>query len=81
MTHGLPVITSPMGAGSIVRDEVDGVVIPSYDAEAWIPTLRRFAHNAELRNAYDSAARKRAQEFEWSKVAARRAELMLQRLG
>jgi glycosyltransferase involved in cell wall biosynthesis len=81
MAHGLPVVTSPMGAGAIVRNGVDGVVIPPHDTDAWVEALRRFARSPELRSEFGAAARLRAEEFTWDKVAKRRADAMVRRFG
>ena len=80
MAHGMAVITSPMGAGSILRDGIDGLVIPPHDTDAWVAALRTLAGSAELRAAYGSAARARADDFTWEKVAMRRADEILKRV-
>jgi len=48
MAHGLPVLTSPMGAGSIVRDGIDGIIVSPDDGDAWVEALRKLAHSPEL---------------------------------
>ena len=80
MAHGLPILTSPMGAGGIGRDGIDGIVISPYDDDAWVEALRKLADNAELRSQFGTSARKRAEEFTWEKVADRRAEFIIGRL-
>lgn len=80
MAHGLPVLASPMAAGAVVRNAVDGLVIPPHDTEAWIAALRMLAGSADLRARYGTAGKIRADEFTWKKVAARRADTILQRL-
>lgn len=69
---GLPVITSPMGAGRIVRHGAEGLVLDPYDGDAWIAALRELAANREMRHAMGAAAADRANEFIWSKVADER---------
>jgi len=81
MAHGLTVIVSPMGAGAIVRNEIDGVILPPHDTDAWVDALRRFAGSGELRRRFGAAAQARAAEFTWDKVAKKRADTMLGRLG
>ena len=68
----LPVITTPMGAGRIVRHDVEGQVIDPYDAHGWIATLRHVAEDRELRQRMSRAACERAQSFTWPLVAERR---------
>jgi len=80
MAHGLPVLTSPMGAGSIARDGIDGIVISPYEDDGWVEALRKLADDQLLRLQFGAAARQRAEEFSWEKVAARRAALMIERL-
>ena len=81
MAHGLPILGSPMGAGGIVRDGVDGLVIPPYDEAAWVEALQRLASSAELREQMGNSARQRAGELTWDKVAVKRAALMLEKLN
>ena len=76
MGCGLPVITSPIGAGP-ARDGVDGFVIDPHDIDGWASALRRLAVDAELRQRMGEAARERAREFTWQKVARRRREALL----
>lgn len=65
MANGLPVLTSPMGAGSIVRDGKDGIIVSPYDEEALVTGLQQLAGCAELRLWMSDSARDRAQEFRW----------------
>ena len=78
--NGLPVLTSPMGAGGIVRDGKDGIIVSPYDEEALVRGLQQLAGCAKLRLRMSDSARDRVQEFTWEKVARRRAELVLERL-
>lgn len=81
MAHGLPVLASPMGAGGIVRDGVDGFVIPAEAEDRWVETLVTLATDQELRQQMGESARQQAYEYTWDKVAARRANLMLNALN
>ncbi|WP_128945247.1 glycosyltransferase family 4 protein [Bradyrhizobium zhanjiangense] len=78
---GLPVITTSMGAGRIVRNEREGLVLDPYDAVGWIAAIRRLAEDTELRQRMSVAALEHAQRFTWSAVASRRREQMIGRLG
>jgi glycosyltransferase involved in cell wall biosynthesis len=80
MANGLPVLTSPMGAGGVARDGKDGIIVSPYDREALVTGLQQLAGCADLRLRMSDSARERAQEFTWEKVARRRAELVLERL-
>ncbi|MBO3462583.1 glycosyltransferase family 4 protein [Aetokthonos hydrillicola] len=79
MAHGLAVIVSPMGAGGIARDGIDGLVISPYEEDAWVEALRNVA-DLNLCRRFGNAARLRAEEFTWEKVADRRGKLMIARL-
>lgn len=74
---GLPVITTPMGAGRIVRQDIEGVVLDPYDAPAWIATFESFAGDADLRMRMGAAAKARASLFCWDVVAERRKQQIL----
>ncbi|MEG4317839.1 MULTISPECIES: glycosyltransferase family 4 protein [unclassified Microcoleus] len=80
MAHGLPVLTSPMGAGGIVRDGTDGIVADPYDSEALVESLRKLALSPELRAQMGYSARQQAEEFTWEKVARRRKDLVQEKL-
>jgi glycosyltransferase involved in cell wall biosynthesis len=76
MGVGLPLLTSPMGAGCIVRHDKEGLVVDPHSGEHLIAALRRMAGDADLRRALGEAGRARALEFTWEKVAARRYALI-----
>lgn len=80
MAHGLPIVTSPMGAGAGVRDDVEGMILDPYAQDAWVEALRALARTPELLGRFGAAARRRAQEFTWEKVAARRGSALVSRL-
>jgi glycosyltransferase involved in cell wall biosynthesis len=80
MANGLPILTSPMGGGDVVRDGRDGIIISPYDEEALVTGLQQLASCAELRRQMGESARSRVQEFTWEKVARRRAKLALEKL-
>jgi glycosyltransferase involved in cell wall biosynthesis len=70
-----------MGAGGVVRDGIDGMIVSPYDEDAWVEALRKLAHSPDLRAKFGVSARKRAKEFTWEKVAQRRAALVQQKLN
>lgn len=80
MAHGLPMLVSPMGAGGIVRDGLDGIVLDAYDEDAWVESLRKLAASYDLRALFGNSGRKWIQEFTWEKVAQRRKAYLLERL-
>jgi len=76
MAHGIPPLVTAMGAGAIVRDGVDGVVLPDLDIDAWAAAMTEIAENREKRAEMGRKARERATQFTWKEVAAQRASLL-----
>jgi N-acetylglucosaminyl-diphospho-decaprenol L-rhamnosyltransferase len=74
----LPVITTPMGAGRIVRHGAEGYVLDPYDREGWVGAMRALAEDKERRVAMGAAARSRAEMFRWELVAERRKTQILE---
>jgi glycosyltransferase involved in cell wall biosynthesis len=74
MACGLPVIVTANGPGDVVRDGIDGYVIPTRDPEAIAERLERLHRDPALREEMGRNAARRAAEFGWSaytdKVAA-----------
>jgi phosphatidylinositol alpha-mannosyltransferase len=66
-----PVIASDIpGYRDVVRDGVDGLLVPAGDALALAEALRRLALDANQRACMSLAARERAERFAWPCVAA-----------
>ena len=61
---GLPSVVTP-GAGSVVRDGVDGFVVPPADVEALAERMERLGADPALRESMAVAARLRAEAFDW----------------
>ncbi|MGC8785924.1 MAG: glycosyltransferase family 4 protein [Anaerolineae bacterium] len=72
---GLPVVTTP-NAGSVVRDGVEGFIIPIRDVEALANALGRLRTDERWRLEMGRAARKRAEEFTWEKYGDRFANTL-----
>lgn len=64
MASGLPVITT-RNAGSVVRDGVDGFLVPVRDPDAIRDRLRLLYENPERVRQMGIAARERIAEFSW----------------
>ena len=62
LAHGLPVIATP-NTGSVVRDGVDGFIVPIRDAEAIAERIERLAGDSELLAAMSKGALERASEY------------------
>lgn len=66
MACGLPVITTPNGPGDLVRDGIDGFIVPPRDVDAIVEKLEYFRANPEQCEIMGRNARERALTFTWS---------------
>lgn len=66
MAAGLPVITTH-NAGSVVRDGMDGFIVPIRDADAIAAGIERLRSDPEKRAAMAQSARARAEQFTWAR--------------
>jgi phosphatidylinositol alpha-mannosyltransferase len=68
---GTPVVASDIaGYRDVVRDRVDGVLVPRGDAQALAETLRDLWDEPERRLAMGVAAAEHVERFAWPRVAA-----------
>ncbi len=70
MACGVPVITTP-NCGSVVRDNIDGFVVPIRDGEVLANRIQELLENRALRNRMGASARKRARDYTWSRYGDR----------
>ena len=75
---GLPVLTTPMGQGRIISDNVTGAVCAPGDVEAWSEKLAELANDPELRERLGRAARQSAENFTWAKVGEARGQQIVE---
>lgn len=75
LASGLPVITTP-NSGSVVRDGIDGFIVPPRDVDALRERIERLIRDRDLRQAMSLNARKRAEEYSWGKYHERLAALV-----
>jgi len=66
MAAGLPVITTP-NAGSLVRDSIDGYIIPIRDSEALAERLEFFYKYPSQAQAMGESGRERISAFTWER--------------
>jgi len=72
MAAGVPVVASDIeGYREVVRDGVDGLLVPPNDPNALAAAIRRVLSEPELAAALKAAGRSRAQAFSWQSVAPR----------
>lgn len=64
LASGLPCIVTHE-AGSIVRDGIEGFVVPSHDVDTLKDRIRRLYDHPALRQQMGTAARQRAETFTW----------------
>jgi len=79
LAAGLPVITTP-NAGSVVRDGVDGFIVPIRDAEAIAEKLDLLAKDRDLLAAMSANAVARSREFTLAKYSERLVATLTRRL-
>lgn len=77
MACGLPVIVTPNGPGDIVRDGIDGFVVPARDEDAICDRLERLYRNRELRVEMGRNAAARASEYSWAAYADRAIRFLM----
>lgn len=75
MAHGAVPLVSEMGAGAVVQDQENGLIIP-LEKDGWVEALRTVSGNFAERERLGRSARQRALEFTWERVAAQRATLL-----
>ncbi len=61
---GLPSVVTP-NAGSVVRDGVEGFLVPSGEVDALAQRMEQLGRDSELRETFGIAARKRAEAHDW----------------
>lgn len=70
LAAGLPVVTTPE-AGSVVRDGIEGRIVPSRDPETLANAITEIVEDRQKREQMAHAARERAQEFTWGRYSER----------
>jgi glycosyltransferase involved in cell wall biosynthesis len=76
MACGIPAIVTPNGPGDLVRDGIDGFVVPVRDAHAIADRLERLYRDPELRTQMGRNARARAEHYGWDAYARRVADVL-----
>ena len=74
---GVPLITSPMGAGRIA-DASTGYVVDPYDGPRWIDAMRSLAEDKALRSRMSAAAKEKAYKYTWREVGQARQRVFQQ---
>jgi glycosyltransferase involved in cell wall biosynthesis len=72
---GIPVITT-LSTGSVVRDGVDGYIVPERDAESLAAAIARIVEDRPRREEFSANARKRAADYTWARYSERLIETL-----
>ncbi len=78
MACGIPVIATAHGPGDIVRDGVDGFIVPIRDPQAIATRLEQLYRDPELRMHMGRNAREQALRHTWDAFARRAADAILE---
>jgi glycosyltransferase involved in cell wall biosynthesis len=70
MASGLPVVTTK-SAGSVVRDGIEGRIVPERDPDALADAIQELTEDRPLRDRMAVAARERAKDFTWGRYGER----------
>jgi len=78
MAAGMPVVTTDTcGMPDIIEDGVDGLLVPTADADAIEDALLRLAHSSELRASLGRAAQSKMRRYTWQSAARKLEALFL----
>ena len=75
MASGLPVVTTP-NAGSVIRDGVDGFVVPVRDVDATRERIEKLYRDPVLRAAMAKSTAERAADYSWDAYVRRVGEAL-----
>jgi glycosyltransferase involved in cell wall biosynthesis len=78
---GLAVITTRMGAGGIIEDGVNGLIVEAGDARGLASAIKTLAASPETRRRYGARARADAARHTYDQVARDRAHALAQMAG
>lgn len=78
---GLPVITSPMGTGRIIKNGVNGLVVEPEDVDGLAHAISRLASSREIRERLGRQAAIDAQQFTYEKIGRERSQLLRELLN
>lgn len=76
MACGLPVIATANGPDELVRDGVDGFIVPARNPDAIAEKLELLRANPELRQQMGASAAVRAREFTWAAYCRKFQQLL-----
>jgi glycosyltransferase involved in cell wall biosynthesis len=77
MASGLPVIVTPRGPADVVRDGVDGFIVPAGDSGAIAARLEQLYAEPDLCRMLGENARRHAEHWSWQRYATEAADFVL----
>lgn len=69
---GLPVITTPMGMGRLIKDGINGLVVNAGDVDALSNAITQLASSRDLRAEFSDRIARDAAEFTYTKIGQNR---------
>jgi len=75
LAAGVPVVTTP-AAGSVVRDAVDGRLVPERDPVALADAIAGIVEDRDQRARMSLAARERARDYTWERYGERLVQVL-----
>ena len=70
LAAGVPVVTT-RAAGSVVRDGIDGRIVPERDPVALADAIAEIVEDRDKRARMSEAARERARDYTWERYGER----------
>lgn len=72
MAAGMPIVTTETcGMMDVIQDDINGILVPSADAQALVEAVLRLSGGAELRRRLGRAAQETARHYTWDRIARR----------
>jgi glycosyltransferase involved in cell wall biosynthesis len=68
---GRPIVVSQLPVFREIFNSQNAIFVPYNDVEAWVNAIRRLQDDEELRTALSKQARSTAEQYDWTKRAAR----------
>jgi len=68
-------------AGSVVRDDIDGRIVPSRDPEELANAIAEIVEDRQKRERMSGAARDRAHDYTWERYGERLLAALRQKLA
>lgn len=78
---GLPVIASSMGAGGIIENGQEGIVIDPHVQSDMIDAMQKLYKDELMRRRMATASKNKAEIFTWERVAKTRKKILLDRIA